>query len=238
MRPSSRAKRRAILDAAAEAFVRDGFDRASMDDIAAHAQVSKQTLYSHFGNKDGLFAQVMAEETARALAQIPLEGLEAATAGAGLAARLARLGEDFLAVILTPRMIGLRRLAIAESRRFPEIAEAFARCGRGRSHAALAAEFGRCIRAGLLQGDPDAAAAAFLLLVVIGPVDRAMFDPAPVSGADRTARVADGVRIFLAAFGAAPRAAADRVEARDRAEVPDGPEAADGAEPPDRGGHP
>lgn len=107
-------------------------------------------------------------------------------------------------MILTPRMIGLRRLAIAESHRFPEIAQTFARGGRGCSHAALAAEFARCVRAGLLHGDPEDAAAAFLLLVVIGPVDRAMFDPAPVTGGAREAQIAEGVRIFLAAFGTAP----------------------------------
>ena len=50
-RPRSKAKARDIMDAATELFTHNGFDATSVDDIAAAAGVSKQTVYSHFGTK-------------------------------------------------------------------------------------------------------------------------------------------------------------------------------------------
>ena len=57
-RPKDPGKRAAILDAAKRMFVSHGFERVSMDQIAAEAGVSKLTVYSHFGDKDRLFARV------------------------------------------------------------------------------------------------------------------------------------------------------------------------------------
>ncbi|GAB3695552.1 TetR/AcrR family transcriptional regulator [Saccharopolyspora tripterygii] len=48
-------KRAAILDAAEELFVSEGFDVVSVDAIAARAEVSKRTVYDHFGDKRALF---------------------------------------------------------------------------------------------------------------------------------------------------------------------------------------
>src|SRR5690606_40647684 len=55
-RPKDLGKRAAILDAAKRMFVMHGFDGVSMDQIAAEAGVSKLTVYSHFGDKESLFA--------------------------------------------------------------------------------------------------------------------------------------------------------------------------------------
>ncbi|MDI2030343.1 TetR/AcrR family transcriptional regulator [Saccharopolyspora sp. TS4A08] len=52
-------KRAAILDAAEELFVSDGFEVTSVDAIAARAGVSKRTVYDHFGDKRGLFVGVL-----------------------------------------------------------------------------------------------------------------------------------------------------------------------------------
>jgi TetR/AcrR family transcriptional repressor of mexJK operon len=54
-RPKSELKRQQILDAAIELFIEKGYAKTSMDLIAKNADVSKQTVYSHFGNKDELF---------------------------------------------------------------------------------------------------------------------------------------------------------------------------------------
>ena len=51
----SEAKRQGILEAATRLFTEQGYDGTSVDDIAAEAGVSKQTVYSHFGNKEKLF---------------------------------------------------------------------------------------------------------------------------------------------------------------------------------------
>lgn len=55
-RPKDPAKREAILEAAKRLFVQLGFDAVSMDQIATEAGVSKLTVYSHFGDKESLFA--------------------------------------------------------------------------------------------------------------------------------------------------------------------------------------
>jgi TetR/AcrR family transcriptional repressor of mexJK operon len=55
-RPKDQGKGTAILDAAKRLFTMHGFDGASMDQIAAEAGVSKLTVYSHYGDKETLFA--------------------------------------------------------------------------------------------------------------------------------------------------------------------------------------
>jgi TetR/AcrR family transcriptional repressor of mexJK operon len=51
-------KRRAMLEAARELFVTQGYELASVDAIAGRAGVSKRTVYDHFGNKEMVFAAV------------------------------------------------------------------------------------------------------------------------------------------------------------------------------------
>jgi len=52
-------KREAIVTAAVAQFREHGFQRASMDGIAAAAEVSKRTVYNHFPSKDELFAEIL-----------------------------------------------------------------------------------------------------------------------------------------------------------------------------------
>ena len=47
-----------------ELFLTEGFERTSMDSIAQAAGVSKQTVYSHFANKDDLFRSCIAAKVA------------------------------------------------------------------------------------------------------------------------------------------------------------------------------
>jgi len=52
-------KRRAILEAATSLFLRQGYLGTSMDEIAALAAVSKQTVYKHFADKGHLFSEIV-----------------------------------------------------------------------------------------------------------------------------------------------------------------------------------
>ncbi|KRE96538.1 TetR family transcriptional regulator [Frateuria sp. Soil773] len=58
-RPKDMEKRAAILEAAKSLFIRNAFAGTSMDAVAAEAGVSKLTVYSHFGDKDNLFREVI-----------------------------------------------------------------------------------------------------------------------------------------------------------------------------------
>ena len=51
----------AIVQAALELFVRDGFARTSVDAIAEAAGVSKRTIYNHYGDKESLFLSVVGD---------------------------------------------------------------------------------------------------------------------------------------------------------------------------------
>src|SRR5215813_15335350 len=63
-----RAKRRQIMDGARAVFLAQGFDAASMGEIARQAGVSKGTLYVYFDSKEELFA-VVAREACKAQAE-------------------------------------------------------------------------------------------------------------------------------------------------------------------------
>src|SRR6201993_3040205 len=57
----SSAKRRQIMDGARQVFLSEGFDGASMNDIARAAGVSKGTLYVYFDSKEQLFEALIRE---------------------------------------------------------------------------------------------------------------------------------------------------------------------------------
>jgi AcrR family transcriptional regulator len=67
MARSAGATRERIVDAAYGLFWQQGFVRASLDDIAARADVTKRTLYQHFRSKDDLMAEVLARTSDLAL---------------------------------------------------------------------------------------------------------------------------------------------------------------------------
>src|SRR5437879_5722497 len=56
------AKRRQIIEGARAVFLAQGFDAASMNDIARKAGVSKGTLYVYFDSKEALFVAITDEQ--------------------------------------------------------------------------------------------------------------------------------------------------------------------------------
>jgi TetR/AcrR family transcriptional regulator, mexJK operon transcriptional repressor len=118
-------KRQAIVEAAARVFLAAGYGVASMDSIAAEAGVSKQTVYSHFGAKDALFAAIVEGKCDDLMA--PMRLPEAP--GDGPAKVLADLARRFVATVFAEPNMALFRVVIAESGRFPELAQAFYRTG-------------------------------------------------------------------------------------------------------------
>jgi AcrR family transcriptional regulator len=57
--------RDALLDAAYDVAVTTGWQRARMADVAAAAGVSRQTLYDHFGGREGVALHLALRETER-----------------------------------------------------------------------------------------------------------------------------------------------------------------------------
>ena len=202
MRPSSTAKMQLALAAAEDAFLAQGFDAVTMDDIARTSGVAKQTLYAHFSSKEGLFLQLVRNMTGAAGDAVLDEPLVIATA-ADVAPALTGLLDEQLSVVLTPRLLRLRRLVIGEVRRYPELGRALAENGPHRAIAVLAGVLADLDARHLLR-IPDAARAAGQLnwLVMGQPVNDAMMlgDGRVPTPAERRAHVASAVEVFLAAY--------------------------------------
>jgi len=197
-------KRRAILAAATESFLKAGFLGASMDEIAAASSASKQTIYKHFGSKEALFVEVVASLTNAASDAVHGNLPEPETAEE-VADYLRDYGLRQLKVVLAPRLLQLRRMVIGESSRFPELGQALYDSGPGRAIQAIASALERLARRGFLaMDDPAIAAAQFNWLVMGGPVNAAMFlgDGAVPDAAALRRHVIEAVRVFLAAYAA------------------------------------
>lgn len=199
--PSQR-KRRAILDAALALFLERGFAGTSMDDIAVQAEVSKQTVYAHFGDKPTLFVDLITAEVGRADQPHPLARAMAETED--LQRDLQSFARDHLALVLQPELVRLRRVLIGEAERFPELAQAWYENGPVRSYRLFSSWFAALDRRGLLRvPDPDLAAQTFNWLVLSIPLNRAMSLPPDrvLFAEDDLNRYADeGVRVFLAGY--------------------------------------
>jgi TetR/AcrR family transcriptional regulator, mexJK operon transcriptional repressor len=198
-------KRRAILTAATEVFLQHGYVGASMDEVAARAAVSKQTVYKQFGDKERLFAEIVLGTTAELV-----DGLARAYADtlneADNAPRAFReLARRFLDTLTQPAVLQLRRLVIAEADRFPDICTAWFDDGFHRALVLLGESMTTLADRGVLRelADPTLAAYQFAGLVMYKPMNQVMFAgtaarPAPAE----LEHIADrAVEVFLAAYG-------------------------------------
>lgn len=196
-------KRRAILDAATEIFLLHGYLGTQMDEIAERAAVSKQTVYKQFASKEALFIEIVAAMTRVAGDEVQREISELGERDDPERELLA-YAERQLAVVLTPRLMQLRRLVIGEASRFPNLGKALYDGGPARAIAGLASAFARWADRGLLAIDqPQVAASHFNWLVMGDPVNRAMLlgDAAIPRLTALRRHAADSVRVFLAAYG-------------------------------------
>lgn len=109
-----------VLEAAERAFLENGFVGTSMDAVALAAGVSKRTVYSNFGSKHTLFAEVIKKRCAEVLPDMPDLG---SVLDLDPAEVLQRLGTRFLKAIYTPEQIALYQTVVTESRTIPDIGE-------------------------------------------------------------------------------------------------------------------
>ncbi|MFQ3622455.1 MAG: TetR/AcrR family transcriptional regulator [Acetobacteraceae bacterium] len=161
--PASQRKRRAVTEAAARLFMRQGYGATSMDAVARAAGVSKATLYAYFDGKDALFAAIVGEACAR-----QAEGGHCAFASASgdLRDRLGEVGRSYLSFLLRDEVLAIHRVVLAEGPRFPELGRAFFEAGPRRMVAWLAGELRLLQHQGRLRaGDPTLAAEQFLSLL-------------------------------------------------------------------------
>lgn len=159
----SPAKRSQILAGAREVFADLGYERASVDLVAARAGVSKATVYNHFRDKRALFvasfledADELRDELKQVLSEAPSGEVEQA---------LQRLGEKLLGILLSRPIIVLWRHTMAVAGRFPDLGEALFECGPAVGYQLIGAYLKRWHDRGALRiPDPRSAAVQFHLL--------------------------------------------------------------------------
>jgi TetR/AcrR family transcriptional repressor of mexJK operon len=190
-----------ILDTARQMFLERGYDATSLDDVAAASGVSKTTVYNNFKDKEGLFRAVVLSVTERA-EQI-ISQLGAMLGGPGpIAERLTAVARALAHGVLDPAVVQLRRLAISEALRFPDIVTAYWDRAPARTLALLTESFTQLAAQGELDTDDPAAAAALFAYAVLGPYqDQALLQPGRPLGRSRLDKHADTVvAAFLRAY--------------------------------------
>lgn len=157
--PEAGSKPAQIMEAAATLFLENGYGAVSMDMVAKKANVSKATLYAHFGSKDELFRAMVARECKGLLiASICEEARQL-----DIAEGLRRIGHRFLSMILSPKALAGYRVVVGEAHRFPELARAFYEAGPSQTIAEVTNFMAGAAQRGVLDiPDPQIVAEQFL----------------------------------------------------------------------------
>jgi len=197
-------KRAAILVAAKALFIRNAFAGTSMDAIAADAGVSKLTVYSHFGDKDNLFREVI---RARIQDLLPEETYEY-DAQTDIHETLLRVALTHARMDCDAETVGTFRAILSDCRQGnPRYGRLMWEEGSTRTHGLMERLLQKAVDAGQLEiDDVSRACVQFLALIKGNLMMRQMFGCADcpetyAEDIERTARA--GVVTFLRAF--APR---------------------------------
>jgi TetR/AcrR family transcriptional regulator, mexJK operon transcriptional repressor len=199
-RPKDLGKGAAILDAAKRLFTTQGFDGVSMDQIAAEAGVSKLTVYSHFGDKETLFASAA---KAYCEQQLPASLFEAHLE-LPLRERLLQIGRAFFAMISSPEAVAGHRILCTPQMADSPVPRMFWEAGPKRVQEAFAELLRRRVAAGELRiDDVPRAASQFFSLLKGEPHAQLVFGCGRCDPGDTEAHLGATVDMFLRAY--APR---------------------------------
>ncbi len=192
------AKRRQILDGARRVFLADGFDGASMNDIARVAGVSKGTLYVYFDSKETLFEALIRDDRKQQAERIVFPA-----GAADPRAPLAAFGRQLIALMTQPEMIAQVRIVIAATAKFPSLGRAFYESGPCFGEIRLAERLEVWRQAGVLQFDDGRRAARqFIDLCKSGVFTACLFGAADTASPAEIARNVDAaVEVFMRAYG-------------------------------------
>jgi len=124
-RPKDLAKRQAILEAAKQLFLTQGYASTSMDAVAAAAGVSKLTVYSHFNDKETLFSAAV---VAKCEEQLPTLFFELPD-GIAVETVLLNIARGFHQLINSDESVNLHRLIMTLGSQDPKLSLIFFEAG-------------------------------------------------------------------------------------------------------------
>ena len=194
------AKRRQIVEGARSIFLAQGFDAASMNDIAHAAGVSKGTLYVYFDNKEQLFQAIVQEECLfHAETTFNLD-----PANHDVEGTLTRVGIAYVEFLCQPEKASALRTVVAIADRMPEIGRIFYETGPAVGIARVADYLRSQTQAGVLAvEDCEIAASQFMEACKATLVLPVLFNFAGTPAPERIAHVVGiAVKTFLAAYRA------------------------------------
>ncbi|WP_234051656.1 MULTISPECIES: TetR/AcrR family transcriptional regulator [unclassified Xanthobacter] len=196
-------KRRTIIDGARRVFFDKGFDGASMDEIARTSGVSKATIYSYFAGKVELFQALVEVDRRKSAERL----FEYGPADSDAESLLKRIGESFMSMMVSPEHIRLLRMVIGAAEQFPAIGQTFFEAGPCQGGQRLAALIARQVELGHLKVDDCEMAAFQFFNLCQGKLAKGLlFGTSQAPSPDELKATVDGaVRVFLAAYGTAPR---------------------------------
>ncbi|MGD8319196.1 MAG: TetR/AcrR family transcriptional regulator [Gemmatimonadota bacterium] len=194
-------RRELFLEAATEAFSRNGYEGTSLQDIVAEAGGSLATLYRMFGNKEGLFQAVIDHKFQSVFGQGDTLKVE----GHSTREVLTELGMALLEMMLSEAAVAMHRLMITQANRTSALREGFMEMAPDRAKNALADYFSVEVGAKrLVMEDCETSAVQFIGMVKGDILMRRLLgEELRLSNKQRRALVANAVEIFL--NGVAPR---------------------------------
>ncbi len=196
----------AIAAAALVLFARDGYERTSVDAIAAEAGVSKRTVYSHYGDKENLFISVLRDTYAamrdrvRDIVDRNLGDVEDAD---DIAPALTGCVSEIVRTITrAPERSTLVRLLISEAPHFPVLLDMWHNRG---IVPIIAGPLAKLAASGMLDTDDPALAAEHLSALTFGQINnKSMMGTVQLTDAEADRIITSGIDVFLRAY--APRA--------------------------------
>jgi AcrR family transcriptional regulator len=188
-------RRAAFLEAARDVFLEYGYEAANMAEIVKRAGGSLSTLYAQFGGKKGLFEAMIDARVKDLTAQMHIE----LAAHAPLKEGLRRIGDTFLFKQAEAQSLDVFRLMVAQSKKFPELAEAWGKRAPEQVRKALADYLSDRVKAGEIKiSNTDLAASVFFDLVRSRIQFRALLIPSYTpTEAEIRDTVDRAVRVFL-----------------------------------------
>jgi AcrR family transcriptional regulator len=197
--PDGGAKRRQIMDGARAVFLTDGFDGASMNDIARVAGVSKGTLYVYFDSKEQLFEALIREHRNQQAERLVFPGHRG-----GARELLREFGVELIEMMTRPESVAHLRVVIAATAKFPRLGQVFYEAGPCHGARKLAAELVKLREAGELDfEDPERAARHFVGLCKADMFNAVLFGAVETVPRSEIAKSVDAaVDVFLRAHGA------------------------------------
>lgn len=157
-------KRKArVMEIATQLFVERGYAATSLVDIARGAGVATRTLYQHFGDKEAIFRDVIFARDAEAALQPPK-----VESGDTLYSALMNVAVYAYTITYREQSIGLMRLMIAESNRFPDFMQSVARSIFAHFRSNIEKVMEGLAAAGLIPDDNHARSAQLFSDLVLG----------------------------------------------------------------------